>query len=294
MGRHLPHGYVLDPADPRSPSDEQWASMTPEERARAEDMLPSEPNVDFLPPPEGDEHWEASAEARTTLKSFFRRGGKSIYISGNIAVYYPGEPLFSPDLVAVLDVETHKRLTWSVRKEGKGLDVALEIHVAGDRKKDVKANVERYARLGIREYFVFDRSAVTLRGYRLPPADTKRTRAYQPIVPQGGRFASETLDLDLTIEGTTLRFYHTTAPLLGSEERLARVEGAFNDALQRAVEAEERVAELEQKIEERAAAMAEEQVAELEQKIEALEEELARLRGGGKKAKEAPAEAPTG
>src|SRR5690242_2813943 len=94
MVMRLPTGYVLDPADPRAPSDEQWAAMTPEERARVEDMLPSEPDVDFLPPPEGDDHWEASAGARTTLKSFFQRAGKGIYISGNIAVYYPGERLF--------------------------------------------------------------------------------------------------------------------------------------------------------------------------------------------------------
>jgi chromosome segregation ATPase len=88
-------------------------------------------------------------------------------------------------------------------------------------------------------------------------------------VPQGGRFASEVLGLDLTIEGAGLRFYQTTAPLLGSEEHIVRVESAFNDALRRAADAEERVAELERELEEKGAA------------VRALREELARLKGEG-------------
>ena len=31
----------------------------------------------------------------------------------------------------------------------------LEVHVAGHRRKDEKANVARYARLGFQEYFYF-------------------------------------------------------------------------------------------------------------------------------------------
>ncbi len=42
-------------------------------------------------------------------------------------------------------------------------------------------NVERYARLGIPEYFVYDRKRQDLRGYRLPSPEARR---YQRIVPQ--------------------------------------------------------------------------------------------------------------
>jgi Uma2 family endonuclease len=282
MVQRLAAGYVFDPADPRAPTVEQWTAMGPEERERVLDMLPSEPDVDFLPPPEGDDHWEAGAAARITLGSFFRKGGRRIYISGNLAVYYPGERLFSPDLIAVVDVELHPRLSWSVAREGKGLDLALEIHVAGDRAKDLKANVDRYARLGIHEYFVFDRGRLALRGYRLPPADpghdggdpqtpgpAGKPRAYLPLVPQGGRLSSEVLGLDLMIEGAALRFYHTTAPLLDGEERMARLERVFDDALRRAQEADE------------GRKAAEERASELEREVAALREELARLKGGG-------------
>jgi Uma2 family endonuclease len=267
MAQHLPAGYVFDPDDPRAPSDEQWDAMTPEERRRVVEMLPAQPDVDFLPPSEGDPHRKASTGALQTLDGFFRRERRKIYISGNLAIYYPGERVFSPDVIAVLDVEPHERQSWVARDEGKGIDLAIEVHVAGDRRKDVKKNVERYARLGIREYFVFDRGRLGLRGYRLPPGDPGRPGAYQPIVPQGGLFSSEVLGLDLMVEGTNLRFFFTTAPLLDAEERLVRVEAAFNDAIRRANDAEERASD------------AEDRAAELERELREAREEIARLKG---------------
>jgi Uma2 family endonuclease len=248
MVQRAPSGYVLDPADPRAPTDEQWEAMTPEERARVVGMLPSEPDVEFLPPPEGDDHWEAGAAARQTLQSFFRGTARKIYISGNMAVFYPGERLFAPDLIVVLDVEPGKRDSWVVQNEGKGLDLALEVHVKGERRKDVVTNVERFARLGIQEYFVFDRGRLGLTGYRLASPAGKKRRAYQPIVPQGGRFASHVLGLDLMVEGTALRFYSATAPLLDAEERIARISTVFDEALRRAEAAEEKVRALEEEI----------------------------------------------
>jgi Putative restriction endonuclease len=267
MVQRLPTGYVFDPADPRAPSDEQWDAMTPAERRRVVDMLPEQPDVAFLPPAEGDMHRRASMDAQTTLDSFFRRDRRKIYISGNLAIYYPNERVFAPDVIAVLDVDLHDRQSWVVRTEGKGIDFAMEIHVAGDRVKDIKSNVERYARLGIHEYFVLDRGRLSLRGYRLDPA---RPHTYLPIVPQGGRFASGVLGLDLMIEGGGLRFYQTTAPLLDAEERIDRLAAAFNDALERVTNAEERATNLERQLDE--------QRTEFEQRVRALEEEIERLK----------------
>src|SRR5206468_6940193 len=61
--------------------------------------------------------------------------------------------------------------------EGKGLDFVLEVLHRGDRKKDLVENVERYARLRIPEYFIYDRARQQINGYRL--AGAKR---YQRIV----------------------------------------------------------------------------------------------------------------
>lgn len=109
----------------------------------------------------------------------------------------------------MLDVEPHERLRWVTSAEGKGLDLVLEIHVAGDRRKDFETNVKRYARLGIFEHFLFDRLADRLHGYRLPAGASSN----QPIVPQAGRHHSQALGLDLTVERGLVRFYDATAAL---------------------------------------------------------------------------------
>jgi Uma2 family endonuclease len=232
MAEPLAEAYVLDPADPRAPSWAQWDRMSPEERRRVVAMLPAEVPMELLPP-EGDAHWEAKARARLTLGSFFQRIGRKIYVSSELAVYYPGEPRFAPDVLAVLDVETHERMRWVVQAEGKGLDFVLEVHVAGDASKDFELNVERYARLGIREYFVFDRGRMRLLGHRLPAAGSTSARpsAYQRLMPQGGRFESQVLGLDLALEGSKLRFYYGDAVLQEADELIGRLSSMLDEVI---------------------------------------------------------------
>jgi hypothetical protein len=146
---------------------------------------------------------------------------------------------------AVLDVEHRDRTSWVVTEEGKGLDLVIEIHYAGDKAKDYKANVERYARLGIHEYFIFDRLRLSLHGYRLSPAEegqASKRRAYRPILPQGGLFASQVLGLDLTIEGSKLRFFYGMAPVPEAEELVAKLQTMVDGLHARAEEAEQRAA----------------------------------------------------
>jgi Uma2 family endonuclease len=256
MVLRLPDSYRIDPADPRAPAEEIWERMSPEERARVVAMLPSELPLDALP--EGDPHNKATSGARSTLDAFFRRIGRRIYISSNLAVFYPEERRFAPDVLAVLDVEPHDRDKWVVATEGKGLDLVIEVHVSGDRRKDEVENVERYARLGIKEYFIFDRGRRLLRGYRLPGSGGEerkaRPRAYHPILPQEGRFPSEVLGLDLMLEGERLRFFYGAAAVPEAEELISRLGTALNEALASREEAERRA----QAEAERAAALEEE------------------------------------
>ena len=67
MVQALPVGYVVDPEDPRAPPMAEWRRMSAGERARVMEELPSEGTFDFLPPPEGDDHWEATTITRLTL-----------------------------------------------------------------------------------------------------------------------------------------------------------------------------------------------------------------------------------
>ena len=253
---------ALDPADPRAPTEEAWAEMSVEDRRAWVAALPSSVPLE-LHPPEGDRHSKAKDGAVSALQEFFRRTGKKIYVSKELATYYPDEAVFCPDVLAVRDVEPHPREKWVVSAEGKGLDLILEVHVSGDPKKDFETNVKRYARLGVPEYFAFDRGKMRLLGWRLPTPDA---RTYVPILPQAGRYASAVLQLDLALEEDRVRFYFGTAPLAEAEELIQRLERAVNDVTERAQQEAER------------AQQEAERAADLERRLAAALAELERLR----------------
>ncbi len=263
--------------------------MSPAERARIVDMLPTSLPIE-LAPPEGDAHRKAKQGALTALDDFFRRAGRKIYLSSELVVFYPGERSFVPDLFAVLDVDPHDRTRWVKEDEGKGLDLVVEVHVAGQRSKDMELNVERYARLGIHEYFMFDRARRSLHGYRLPAvsdAGQPPSRVYQRIVPQAGHFASVVLGLDLVLDGDRLRFFSGNAPLEDADEMIARLGAMLDKVIAHAEEVErhadeERLRADEEKRhaeEERLRADEEKRHAEeLAAKLEEVERQLAEAR----------------
>lgn len=269
----LPESYRIDPDDPRAPTIAEWEQMTPEERAYVVEALPSEEAGLF--PPEGDPHRKAKSRAAETLDDYYHRIKRSVYISSELGIYYPGEPRFSPDLIAVLDVEPHERSSWVVLHERKGIDLALEVVYAGDRAKDAERNVKWYARLGIQEYFIFDIKQCILSGYRLPSASAGEARTYRPILPQGGRYASAVLGLDLVAEGSKLRFFLADTPLLEGRELITRLELMVDDVLLRQAEAERRA-----QAEAARAADLEQKLRETESRLAKVETELARLKSG--------------
>lgn len=217
--------WSLDAADPRAPSQEIWDRMTPAERDRVVATLPSDMPLE-LHPPEGDAHRIPKERARDALGEFFQRLGRKIYISSELVTYYPGEQRFCPDILAVLDVDPHERQSWIVSREGKGLDLIIEVHVSGDANKDFQRNVARYARLGVPEYFIFDRAGLRILGYRLAPGSA----SYERLVPQSGRLTSQVLGLDLVVEREMLRFYYGSAPLLFMDEMVSKLESMLGEA----------------------------------------------------------------
>ena len=276
--------------------------MTPRERRAVVDSLP-----DYIPweescMPEGDPHFEPKAEGRETLRTYFERSDRRLYVSAELPVYYPDEARFSPDLLAVRDVDVHPRKKWVVSDEGKGLDWVLEIVVSGNRRKDLEENVARYARLLIPEYFVFDRERRVLRGWVL--ADPK-IGIYRPIVPQRGVFHSAVLGLDLKLDGDRLRFCQGSAMILMTPaEVILHLEQEVtdlvvirenevalrNEAEQRAHEAEQQLTREQQRAHEAEQQLTREQQRAHEAELRANEaaqqlaealRELERLRGGG-------------
>jgi len=236
--------------------------MGPEERARVVESLPNEVTDAEMAMPEGDLHYLAKVETRDALLGYFTRQKRDVYIGAELPIYYPGERRFAPDLMVVLDVESHTRGKWVVSHEGKGLDWVMEVHVGGDRKKDAEYNVERYARLGITEYFIFDRSREELLGYRLATAGARK---YTRMKPRKGRFVSEVLGLELAVEDDKLRMWAGKTLLLESAELLElerqradmeagqrrELEGRLREEARRRQELERRVAELQALLEQR-------------------------------------------
>jgi flagellar biosynthesis GTPase FlhF len=158
-----------------------------------------------------------------------------------------------------------------VSAEGdKGLDWVLEVHVGGDRKKDAERNVTRYARLGIPEYFLYDRARNRLSAYRLVSPDVK---VYQPIVPNHGLYESRVLGLDVQVEDDRLRFYAGTALLLESPELIARMQAMYDSAQRRADEEAQRREEAEREVE-----RLRDEAERLRDEAERLRDEAERLR----------------
>jgi Uma2 family endonuclease len=253
----------IDPEDPRAPSQEVWDQLTESDRRWVVEQLPSEFPASEASPPEGDVHYDEVKSVREALRDYFRRIRRKVYVGSNLPVYYPGQRMFSVDALVVLDAEDGPRNSWVVSQEGRGLDLALEIHWLGHRKKDFERNVTWFAQLGIPEYFVFDARRLGLSGFRLGAAPP-----YQPILPQSGRLRSEVLDLELGIEGTRLRFFAGSAALPDGADLIARLNGALDQSEKRAEE-EARRAEEEAR-----------RASGLERSLEAALAEIERLKKG--------------
>src|SRR3989442_7955951 len=86
--------WIVDPDDPRAPPADVWERMTPEQRARVVESLPSEFPLNEAFPPEGDRHWNPQVSARRTLERYFARSGRSGYVGAGLPVYYPAQRMF--------------------------------------------------------------------------------------------------------------------------------------------------------------------------------------------------------
>lgn len=281
MQQKRSHG-VVDLNTRRAPPRAPWNRRAYARRSELREPSP----LDFpteRAPPKWAPPFSTRIHAREALRRHFDRLRRRVFIGCELPVFYPGQPMFAPDLMAVMDVELHDRAHWTVSLEGKGPDFVLEILYLSHAGEDVPDNVRRYAELGIPEYFVFDRKRLRIRGYRLPTQGT----IYEPIEPQAGVYSSGVLGLELGLDHERLRFFQGSAPLPEYEELVARLDGLLDQLLarndkeeHRAREAERRWAaetdraeEAERRLEEETA-----RADEAEERLAAAEEEIGRLR----------------
>jgi hypothetical protein len=288
--------WVIEKDDPRAPPSEVWAVLSEVEREHVVASLPSE--FDLGPPPEGDRHFDPKVNARKTLERYFRRLGRKAYVGSELAIYYPGERVFAPDVFVVLDVEPHPRERWVVDHEGRGLDWVLEIHVSGDRRKDHLRNVEWFSRLGIPECFLFDRGRLHVSAWGLSPgaagpnplagdregAGPRERSTYAPVLPERGRFVSRTLGLEVGVVDERLRFFSLDAELPEVDELIEKLERAVNRLERRADEEVQRAEEARRAEEE--ARRAEEEARRAEEEARRAEEEARRAEEEARRAEE--------
>jgi Uma2 family endonuclease len=193
---------------------------------------------------EGRPHRIAKGEVLDALGLHFRRLGRRIYLADDLAVLYPGEECFVPDILAVLDVEQpdeDDREAWVVAREGRGPDLVLEVLHSGNRHKDLVRNVAWFARLGISEYFVYDRRNEQVLGWRLAVEGAPYTRL--PL--REGRISSRVLGLELGVVAGHLRFFVGAACIEGTNALLRQLAGMVDAVTARADAAERREADAE-------------------------------------------------
>ena len=233
------------------------------------DLPPIEyPCSDGVAMSENDFQARALLNARHFLGTHFRER-RDVYVSGNIFVYYEPENLsmtVSPDILVAFGVERKKRRSYRTWEEGKAPDFVLEVLSPSTWQRDLDKR-KTYARLGVREYFVFDPTGEhidpVLQGYRL---DWGR---YEPLTGLGPlAVRSRVLGLDLWVDGerdlrmrdaetgenlrsaaeSEAKLREAEARAQRAEDRADRAQARADEELRMRLAAEARLAELEQRL----------------------------------------------
>ena len=164
------------------------------------------------------------------LQYYFRHQ-ENVYVSGHLFIYYEkGVPdaVVSPDVFVIKGVSNKKRRIYKVWEEdNKVPNWVLEVTSASTRYTDTESKPQKYADMGVAEYFQYDPTGdylqpQQLQGFRLVNGK------YESIVPEFGQegvlsIPSEVLGLQLHLISGSLRFYDpVTKKLLPSYSQTRR------------------------------------------------------------------------
>jgi Uma2 family endonuclease len=174
------------------------------------------PESDGKPLGETDQHRDLMTDLIFALKLFL--SNRRAYVAGNLFVYFEeGNPkaVVAPDVFVILGVQQRRRRTYRAWDEGMRLpDVVIELTSKKTHVADQSTKPELYARLGVRELFLFDPYGEYLQprfqGFRLVNG------AYQLMDDYPLR--SAILGLELREEDNALRLYN---PRTGERLRTA-------------------------------------------------------------------------
>ena len=215
---------------------------------------------------ETDVHRDLMIDLIEELKQWFQ-DDPEVYVSGNILLYYEEGKLsksVSPDVMMVRGVPKGQRRTYKLWEEGRMPEVVFEISSRSTWGDDWHIKFQLYARLGVKEYFLFDPEydylPEPLIAFRLKDGEFKKLKVKK------NRVLSETLGLELVDTGETLRLFHPpTGRILPTlaEETLARQQA----------EAAQQQAEAQAQAEKQAREQAEAEIARLRAELARLQKE---------------------
>jgi Uma2 family endonuclease len=184
------------------------------------------PESDGKPMGETDEHRVEMVRHIQILEEYY--AGQKVYVSGDLLVYYEqGNPrkYVVPDAFVAKGITPRRRRVYKIWIEGKAPDVVIETTSRQSRRKDTIDKPQLYARLGVKEYFLFDPDQEyldpPLQGYRLVGG------IFVPLeADPTSRLNSQELALNLCVQDGHVQFYRqdTGERLLAPAERAAALE----------------------------------------------------------------------
>jgi Uma2 family endonuclease len=183
------------------------------------------PITDGRPIAESDRHRQELTDLIAMLAERYR-SDPNVYVTGNMFFYYlEGNPqrFFAPDVAVVFGVPKREREVYRLWEEGRAPDVVFELSSRSTWREDVVDKKALCARLGVREYFLYDPRYECLK----PPLQGSRLAgdAYEPIIEEAeGALHSEVLGLTLHLEQGRIQLVDTASGerLIRPEERDAR------------------------------------------------------------------------
>lgn len=225
------------------------------------------PESDGKPMGETDVHRRWMMRIHELLEQRYR--GQQVYVGCNLLVYYTeGMPheYVVPDNFVVKNSSPDPRRVYKVWEEGQAPQVVFEVTSRGTRREDEIHKPQIYAKMGVRELFLYDPTSEYLR----PPLQGFLLQAAGAVPIEAdadGHIVSRELGVTLHLDGGALVL---TDAASGSVQ-LTRAEVA-----ERQAEAAERQAETERLAREAAETVA----ASLEEEVRRLREQLEQHQDG--------------
>ncbi|HVC93671.1 MAG TPA: Uma2 family endonuclease [Pirellulales bacterium] len=208
---------------PRASDDRKWSMSTSITPLPGSLPDPLYPDSDGEPMGETDLHVAAILHLYDALRRHFRRR-EDVHVAADLFLYYEeGNPSAckAPDVMVTKGVQgNHPRRFFRTWEEQVSPTVIIEVTSDKTRAEDEKVKPELYARIGVREYFIFDPELEVrrerLRGFRLKRGQVSR------LAPEAqGQVTSRELELVLEPEGHLLRLFDpaTGRRILTGEEQ---------------------------------------------------------------------------